>query len=120
MQGFRFGSVERPLVVACSGGGEEGPGARIKEPEASVSGTHRINPRKSFCRAMRNCRPSDSWILAPGPSAAPGTIGATEMTLMPAKNPAVAQYTSQSLTTGLIASPDLAIVLLSGVIKKYK
>ena len=67
---------------------------------------------------MRNSRPSDSWILAP--SCSPGTIGAIEMTLTPAKKTAVAQYTSQSLTTGLIASPDLAIVLLSGVIKKYK
>jgi hypothetical protein len=90
------------------------------EPEDSVSGTHRINSRKSFYPAMRDCRPSDPWILAPAPPAAPGTIGATEMTLMPAKNSAVARYTSQSLTTGLIAGPDLVIVLLSGVIKKYK
>jgi hypothetical protein len=69
---------------------------------------------------MRDVRPSDSWILAPGSSDSPGTIGAIEMALTPAKKTAVAQYTSQSLTTGLIASPDLAIVLLSGVIKKYK
>jgi hypothetical protein len=32
MQGFRFASVERPLVVACSGGGDKEPGARIQEP----------------------------------------------------------------------------------------
>src|SRR5258708_23349414 len=47
---------------------QQEPGARIQEPEDSVSGTHRINPRKSFRRGMRNCRPSDSWILAPGSS----------------------------------------------------
>jgi hypothetical protein len=47
---------------------EEEPGARIQEPEDSVSGTHRINLRKSFCRAMRNCLPSDSGILPPGSS----------------------------------------------------
>jgi hypothetical protein len=32
MQDFRFGSVERPLVVTCSGGGKKEPGARIQEP----------------------------------------------------------------------------------------
>jgi hypothetical protein len=39
---------------------------------------------------------------------------------MPVKNPAANHYTSQSLTTALIAGSDLVIVLLSGVIKKYK
>jgi hypothetical protein len=39
---------------------------------------------------------------------------------MPVKNPAANHYTSQSLTTALIAGSDLGIVLISGVIKKYK
>lgn len=49
-----------------------------------------------------------------------GTIGATKATRMPATNKSGAQYTRQSVTTGLIAGSDLVIVLVSGVIKKYK
>jgi hypothetical protein len=49
-----------------------------------------------------------------------GTIGAAKLTLVPATNKAAAQYTSQSVTTGLIAGSDLVIVSISGVIKKYK
>jgi hypothetical protein len=49
-----------------------------------------------------------------------GTIGATIATLVPATNKAATQYTSQSVTTGLIAGSDLVIVSISGVIKKYK
>ena len=49
-----------------------------------------------------------------------GTIGATKPTLMPATNKSAARYARQSVTTGLIAGSDLVIVLISGVIKKYK
>ena len=94
MQDFRFASVERPLVVTCFGGANRSQElesrshevlgicfpprnsnkmkllalALEEEPEDSVSHTHRINPRKSFLPAIRNCLASDSWIPAPGSS----------------------------------------------------
>ena len=49
-----------------------------------------------------------------------GTIGAVRMLLITVTNNVATQYPSHSLTTGLIAGSDLVIVLLSGVIKKYK
>jgi hypothetical protein len=99
---------------------QQEPGARIQEPEDSASGTHRINPRKLFCPAMRNCLPSAPWILAPGSSCSTwhdwrygsDFDASEELGCSPVYEPIV--------TTGLIASPDLVIVLLSGVIKKYK
>jgi hypothetical protein len=84
--------------------------------------THGSNParcrlRKNPSRARRDFRPTDfsTWILLQELARLSLLVA-----LMPVKNPAATHYTSQSLTTALIAGSDLVIVPLSGVIKKYK
>ena len=82
----------------------------------------RINPMDRIAPYQRlTClRPHADRPVRPHVSSGAGTIGATKPTLVPATNKAAAQYTRQSVTTGLIGGSDLVIVLISGVIKKYK
>jgi hypothetical protein len=109
MQGFRFEGREKAFGrIGVSAYGRWQSRLKGHGSHDSHANSRRIPRRNAYTPIPRHV------------SAVAGMIGATNSTLVPATNKAAAQYTRQSVTTGLIAGSDLVIVPISGVIKKYK